>query len=102
MLPRAVADAVLPYTTLFRSRRRGICRGQRGMDDDRATLGPANRLFRRWVSSSWLPRRKHAECGYRAQRSERVGGDAGTTGTNRRRMAPALTDKGGTLRYAWL
>jgi hypothetical protein len=31
-------------------------------DGDRATLEPTNRLFRRWVPSSWLPRRKHAEC----------------------------------------
>src|SRR5215211_6092743 len=44
--------------------RHSAYRGQRGTDGDRATLGPTRQPFRRWVPFFWLPRRKHAECGY--------------------------------------
>ena len=39
-------------------------RGQRRMDDDRATLGPTNSRFVDGSHPHWLPRRMHAECGY--------------------------------------
>jgi hypothetical protein len=53
----------------------GHIRGQcSGMDGDRATLGPIKSRFRRWVPSSWLLRRMHAEFGYgRSKGSERTG-----------------------------
>jgi transposase len=44
-----------------------------GMDGDRATLGPRPQSrFRRWVPSSWLPRRMHTEFGYGPMRSDRI------------------------------
>src|SRR5207237_1207475 len=49
-----------------------LCRAPCRMDNDRATHGPNKQPFCRWVSSSWLPRRKHAECGSRTRWSNRI------------------------------